>query len=630
MKIPGGEPPALQDPGPRTPTPAVHAGIMIVSTWFLLYGLACAASAAWGGLILSSVTHPSREGMGIDGGLGAAIAIIFGASLVGLGLFAVPHLWLALQQFRTGRFRAGWSRGVSLVNTLLWVLVSMDVSSPRGLVNFFFDNKHPWAISVAVGITLIHGGVAIVTWMPPSSFPSTPSHAARWITGVVVLLFAGIAALPTVNEGEFVFWRRRPPMPSYPANSAPPLPPAPFETPPRPPSLVEVTFWGFIQQWLVLGPIPLPGDLADDPGSALDREFLPDQARLKPTAGNTAQALDSPYVWRSQNTESFFVNLGSTPRSASIAMSYVWSELEIPAALLWTGSDDSAAWYLNGEAVQRFVGGRAVGLDQERTPKPVFLAKGVNTLIAIVVNGGGPTAAAARFSDMEGRPLFLLAGAAPVHSGSIAPSERRIPEACRPIQGPLGHWKLDGDANEATGNLWDGESIGGTWTEGKFGKAIALNGIRAFVDLRHPILPAGRAPRSLCAWARSESLAPGYRWIASWGTPAGNQAMFIGMRGTHLVGGGFGGPEFDVSVADFWDTGRWHHIALTYDGVTARLYADGTEKASAAKHWSLTPGAAYIGKQVNGAEYWNGLIDDVMIHNRALSADEVRALASRE
>jgi hypothetical protein len=101
--------------------------------------------------------------------------------------------------------------------------------------------------------------------------------------------------------------------------------------------------------------------------------------------------------------------------------------------------------------------------------------------------------------------------------------------------------------------------------------------------------------------------------------------MFIGSNGATLYGGGYGD---DVSANGFWTIGVWHHIALTYDGVTARLYADGVEVASAAKTWNLVRSQARIGQQVNAlSEFWAGSIDDVRVYSQTLSPAEVAGLA---
>src|SRR5690606_11762249 len=78
-----------------------------------------------------------------------------------------------------------------------------------------------------------------------------------------------------------------------------------------------------------------------------------------------------------------------------------------------------------------------------------------------------------------------------------------------------------------------------------------------------------------------------------------------------------------------WTVGEWKHVCLTYDGSTAKVYVNGTEEASQVLAWNLVIDDFFIGKQVNnGAEYWNGLIDDVRLYNRALTAAEVAALAA--
>ena len=192
----------------------------------------------------------------------------------------------------------------------------------------------------------------------------------------------------------------------------------------------------------------------------------------------------------------------------------------------------------------------------------------------------------------------------------------------------LGWWKLEdeksGTAVDYSG--WDhyGTLNGGPqWVEGYFGDALSFDGVDDYVDFGNPAdWPAAAEPRSMCGWGKTDSVATGWRWIAAYGSAGTGLAMFIGMNGTDLYGGGYGD---DVLKAGFWEIGAWHHIALTYDGTTARLYADGIEVASAAKTWNLTLARAHIGRQVNSAaEFWDGLIDDVRVYNVALTPEQVK------
>ncbi|MFC1997288.1 FG-GAP-like repeat-containing protein [Chloroflexota bacterium] len=78
-------------------------------------------------------------------------------------------------------------------------------------------------------------------------------------------------------------------------------------------------------------------------------------------------------------------------------------------------------------------------------------------------------------------------------------------------------------------------------------------------------------------------------------------------------------------------TGAWQHAAMTYDGTTLRLYLDGVEIASeplsgAVDVEPLMP-LAVGGQPVGAGERpFDGLLDDVRILQRALSASEITAL----
>ncbi len=70
---------------------------------------------------------------------------------------------------------------------------------------------------------------------------------------------------------------------------------------------------------------------------------------------------------------------------------------------------------------------------------------------------------------------------------------------------------------------------------------------------------------------------------------------------------------------------QWSHIATTYDGVNHKLFVNGAQVAAIARSGSLATSAnsLSIGANTPWGEYFSGLIDEVRIYNRALSASEI-------
>lgn len=76
---------------------------------------------------------------------------------------------------------------------------------------------------------------------------------------------------------------------------------------------------------------------------------------------------------------------------------------------------------------------------------------------------------------------------------------------------------------------------------------------------------------------------------------------------------------------------QWHHVVLTFDGSldTLNLYVDNTGPATATSTDSIDNlgNEWFIGSNWGGSpEFWIGMIDDVVIYERALSDAEVRTL----
>ena len=90
-------------------------------------------------------------------------------------------------------------------------------------------------------------------------------------------------------------------------------------------------------------------------------------------------------------------------------------------------------------------------------------------------------------------------------------------------------------------------------------------------------------------------------------------------------------PSLNVASDGTLTDTDWHHLAGTFDGTTGRLYLDGVATGTPDTSGSLVTNNLnlYIGRNTDpdvATTYFNGLIDDVRIYNRALSAQEVKQL----
>jgi WD40 repeat protein len=165
---------------------------------------------------------------------------------------------------------------------------------------------------------------------------------------------------------------------------------------------------GFIRNWLLLGPIALGPEASQHTERVqkgwLDRDWFPGQRQARPKGRDRVAVQGSELQWGVAESTDYFVNLGATPNSLFLGVTYIRCDREMKDVRLSIGSDDSSCWTFNGSEVVRFYGGRGVGKDQNRS-EPLVLAKGLNVLAFAVINGGGPSGGCARFLDPGGSPL---------------------------------------------------------------------------------------------------------------------------------------------------------------------------------------------------------------------------------
>ena len=156
---------------------------------------------------------------------------------------------------------------------------------------------------------------------------------------------------------------------------------------------------------------------------------------------------------------------------------------------------------------------------------------------------------------------------------------------------------------------------------------LVLDGSGDNVIVSSPVnVPVGSDPFTVEAWVRPDVHA--HRAIIAWGT-RGQRNRYNATRllGSDRVRHYFWSNDVDRTTGNL--AGGWHHLAITWDGVSTRQwYLDGL--ALGAPHTSGPPSVTLdangltIGSAHN-TEYFQGMIDEVRVWNVARSAAEIAA-----
>ena len=199
----------------------------------------------------------------------------------------------------------------------------------------------------------------------------------------------------------------------------------------------------------------------------------------------------------------------------------------------------------------------------------------------------------------------------------------------------VGLWHLDDNALDSSGYGNDGTVYGATYVNGMFDKALSFDGSDDYVQLPASNSILGTDTFTVEAWFKTSYNHPDYGYgegrlvnLHRMNTASTAVSLYVEQDKIGLLyytGSGYVWVKYTVD----YDDGVWHHIAVTHDDTTYRLYYDGTEVASQDDDFGdfgIYP--AYLGTYDFSGRFFNGTIDEVRIWDEALSAGDIEASAS--
>ncbi|MBP7111441.1 MAG: DUF4347 domain-containing protein, partial [Nitrosomonas sp.] len=217
--------------------------------------------------------------------------------------------------------------------------------------------------------------------------------------------------------------------------------------------------------------------------------------------------------------------------------------------------------------------------------------------------------------------------------------------------GLIGDWTFDTNANDSSGNNYNGTLTNGAVidtndaTDIVGGAKLSLDGVNDYVELSaHSANLAGLTQGTIAGWINTTSTFETIFSISDTADTGSSAALFLGASGYltyEVMENGVLQLAVFRSSATIND-GNWHHVAVTVGGSGNSLYVDGVlatagqltydvGNATTQRFFSSVTSldSMAIGRNQGsggGTWYTTGLIDDVRVYNRVLTEGDIAQL----
>ncbi|MBN1804390.1 MAG: hypothetical protein JW837_03995 [Sedimentisphaerales bacterium] len=203
--------------------------------------------------------------------------------------------------------------------------------------------------------------------------------------------------------------------------------------------------------------------------------------------------------------------------------------------------------------------------------------------------------------------------------------------------GLVAYYAFENDVNDSSDNALHGTIVGdAAFAEGPtgYGMALDLDGDGDYVDCSNSELFSITDAFTLSIWINWRATGAEWQTVIAkgdnaWRLARGSltQTMDFG-----FTAGGDRGWQAARTASEV-PLGEWHNVIATIDTTNgAKIYLDGVLEGENPDTGGITVGdyPVFIGENSQALNrYWDGLLDEVMIYNRALSEAEILYLAGK-
>ena len=205
-----------------------------------------------------------------------------------------------------------------------------------------------------------------------------------------------------------------------------------------------------------------------------------------------------------------------------------------------------------------------------------------------------------------------------------------------PAPGMVAGWSFNDaqgqTAADVSGNGNNANLQGGTWTVGKYGGGLRLNGASDFISAPNsPSLNISGSDMTLSMWLNLGGSTGGDKVVLGkfWGPTMSSPYYQYGLEldgGTvpHIYVGTAAGLT-GGAMGSALPVGQWSHLAIVIDSGQALFYVNGSLRATASLASVVTPrdSVLYMGSDIRPSQFFNGTLDDVRLYARAQTSLEV-------